>query len=135
VVSKVDPEEQAPEAPMERGVRNPRIVDLVTTDPEHGEVVLKMLEPRRWGTDPDQVEQLEEKLNNYFVYVLDGHLARQYPQYRSLPVRIQLECAETPREQERPGLVNVATTAELHGLRFEVRVVADPLGDRAPWEA
>lgn len=117
-----------------RGVPNPRIVDLVTIDPERGEVVLKMLEGRRWGTETDQVDQLEEKLNSYFVYVLDGHLANHYPEYEGMPVCIQLDCVEPPRKEEQPGFVNVATFAELHGIRFEVRVVADPFRHKAPWE-
>jgi hypothetical protein len=123
------------EEPLEeRGVQNPRIVDLVTTDAERGEVVLKMLEGRPWGLDPAQMGQLEDKLNSYFVYVLDGHLAKQYPEYEGMPVRIQLECVEPPREEDRAGFVNVATIAELEGLRFEVRVVADPFRHKAPWE-
>lgn len=121
--------------PLEaRGVQNPRIVDLISLDAERGEVVLKLLEGRPWGSEPAQLDQLEEKLSNYFVYVLDGHLAREYPQYQGMPVAIQLECVEPPRQQERPGLINVATFAELQGIRFEVRVVADPFRHKAPWE-
>ena len=122
-------------APYEpRGVHNPRIIDLVTIDRSRGEVVLKALEGRRWGADPQQIDQLEQKLSNYFTYVIDGHLWRQYPRYRNLPVRIELDCVEVPPPEVQPGIVNVSEFAELHGMRFEVRVVRDPFGAPAPWE-
>ena len=43
-----------------RGVFNPRVVDLVSFDAERDEVVLLMLEERAWGSDPEQLRQLEK---------------------------------------------------------------------------
>jgi hypothetical protein len=121
-------------APEPRGVANPRIVDLITADRERGEVVLKILEPRPWGSDPHQLHQLEDKLNSYFSYVLDGFLAEQYPQYQGLAVRIQLDCAGEPRVEEQDFLLAATGFSARHGIRFVVEVVDDPLGGKAPWE-
>ena len=118
-----------------RGVGNPRIVDLVSEDRGRGEVVLALLEPRRWTGGAEQLAEHEEKLNAYFGYVLDGHLAQQYPQYRDKPVRIELRCAEEPGVAERPFLAAVTRFCTEHGLRFAVVVSPDPLGAPAPWEA
>jgi len=118
-----------------RGVENPRIVDLIAPDPVEGEVVLAILEGRLWTGGRAQLEQHEEKLNSYFAYVLDGHLAKQYPQYRDLPVRIELRCAEAPGEPERPFLAAAARFAASQGMRFVVEVDPDPFGrSPVPWE-
>lgn len=118
-----------------RGVLNPRIVDLIAADRRRGEVVLSILEARPWSGDRRQLEEHEEKLNAYFVYVLDGHLARDYPQYKGMPARIELVCVEEPGEAERPFLAAVARTAAENGLAFAVRLDRDPFARRAPWEA
>lgn len=126
---------EAPEAAYERrGVENPRIVDLIAADRRSGEVVLSLLEGRPWGGGREQLEQHDEKLDAYFVYVLDGHLARDYPQYKGMPARIELVCVEEPGEAERPFLAAVARTAVENGLRFVVRIDPDPFARRAPWE-
>lgn len=117
-----------------RGVANPRIIDLITPDHQRGEVVLKIFEPRPWGAVERQLHQLEDKLNAYFGYVLDGFLAEQYPQYRDLPATIRLECVEDPRAEERPFLEAAARFAESQGLRFEVVLVEDTASWSAPWE-
>jgi hypothetical protein len=118
-----------------RGVENPRIVDLVTEDTGRGEVVLAVLEPRRWTGGAKQLGEHEEKLNAYFSYVLDGHLVRQYPRYTDMPVRIELRCAEEPGPSERPFLAAVTRFCAENGLRFAVQVTHDPLGGSAPWES
>ena len=80
-----------------RGVRNPRIVDLISVDPENGEIVLLMIEDRPWESDPKQLDQLQEKLNNYLDYILDGYLTKQYPDYIGKKARIELSCMTAPR--------------------------------------
>lgn len=117
-----------------RGVENPRIIDLIFPDPDANEVVLAILERRPWGSVERQLHQLEDKLNSYFSYVLDGFLTSQYPDYTDLPVRIQLDCATEPGEAERPFLRAAARFAVQHGMRLVVNVVDDPEARQAPWE-
>ena len=115
-----DGETQAPEA---RGVRNPRVVDLVSLDAQSDEVVLLMLEERAWGSEPEQLRELEAKFNSYLTYVLDGHMVKQYPQYEGKPVRFTLDCATRPGEGERAMLAAMGSFAESEGLLFEVNVI------------
>lgn len=117
-----------------RGAHNPRIVDLIVRDPERDEVVLAILEPRPWDGSEARLRQLEDKLNAYFGYVLDGFLARDYPDYAELPVCVRLDCVEEPGEPERPFMAAASRFCAAHGLRFAVRVVDDPFGRKAPWE-
>lgn len=130
-----EPNEAAEAAPEKRGVENPRIVDLIAPDRERGEVVLKILEPRPWGAEPRQLHQLEDKLNSYFSYVLDGFLVQQYPQYEDMPVCIRLECAQEPTDQERDFLLAARGFSARHQIRFEVEQVDEPLGEPFEWEA
>lgn len=111
------------------------MVDLITTDPARGEVVLAILEPRPWDGSDERLRQLEDKLNAYFGYVLDGFLARDYPDYDGMPVCVRLDCVAEPGEAERPFMAAAARFCAAHGLRFAVEVVADPFARKAPWEA
>jgi hypothetical protein len=108
------------------GVENAKMVDLISVDPVSGTVVLTMIERRPWGAGPQQFQQIEEKINRYMGYVLDGFLADQYPQYEGKGVQIRLECAEAPHG-DAVLFVDAATRAASdHGLEFVVAVAAPP---------
>ncbi len=107
-----------------RGVHNPRVVDLITTDETTGEVVLVMLEERRWGTDAEQLRQLEAKFNSYLEYVLGGHMAKQYPAYAERAVRFQLDCAENPLPEDRAFFTAMSNFAAGEGIRLVLRVAS-----------
>jgi hypothetical protein len=106
-----------------RGVFNPRVIDLITEDPAADEVVLVMLEQRRWGSEPDQLRQLEAKFNAYLSYVLGGYLVQQYPQYGERGVRFQLDCVENPRSEDMAFFTAMSNFAAGEGIRLVVRVV------------
>jgi len=109
-----------------RGVRNPRVVDLISLNSQSDEVVLLMLEERPWGTAPEQLRQLEAKFNSYLAYVLDGHMVKQYPQYAGKRVCIRLDCAAAPGENEQAMLTAMGNFAASENLSFEVNVPARP---------
>jgi len=106
-----------------RGVENPRVVDLITEDDATGEIVLVMLEQRPWGSQPDQLRQVEAKFNSYLEYVLGGHLAAQYPQYAEKSVRFQLDCAGNPRPEDRPFFTAMSNFAAAEQIRLVVAVM------------
>jgi len=107
----------------ERGVQNPRVVDLIAKDAERDEVVLTMIESRAWDSDPQQLRQLEDKFNAYMSYVQGGFLARQYPQYEGLLVCFAVDCAEAPRGDAEKMLRAMMTFAEGEGVRLLIRVM------------
>jgi hypothetical protein len=106
---------------MTRGVENPNVVDLISPDPETDEVVLTVLEERAWGVSSTQLHELQDKLNNYLGYVLDGFLAREYPEYEGKPVRFELDCREPPRDTETGFLTAFRNYAEAEKIRFVVK--------------
>jgi hypothetical protein len=107
----------------EPGVQNPTLMDLITVDPATEKVILVMIERRPWGAVPEQFGQIEEKINRYLGYVLDGFLVQHYPQYEGRPVIIRLDCAEEP-DGEAARFVAAATHAiSTQGLEFTVNVM------------
>ncbi len=105
-----------------RGIHNPKVVDLITEDEATGEVVLVMLEERPWGSDPEQLRQLEAKFNAYLEYVLGGHLGVQYPDYAEKPVRFQLDCVENPRTEDSAFFTAMSNFAAGESIRLVVQV-------------
>ena len=105
-----------------RGVHNPQVVDLISFDDATGEVVLLMLEERTWGSDPEQLRQVEAKFNAYLEYVLGGHMGKQYPDYAEKPVRFQLDCAENPRPEDASFFTAMSNYAAGESIRLVVQV-------------
>ncbi len=102
-----------------RGVKNPKVVDLIL--PQGGEVVLRMVEDRPWGTDEGQIDQLGEKFNNYLDYVLDGWFYKQYPAHEGKRVCIELEYVSTPGPDVAPLIAEMGRYSASVGVRFEAK--------------
>jgi hypothetical protein len=101
------------------GVQNPAVIDLITLDKPSDTVVLVMTERRPWGL-PEQLKQIEEKLNRYMGYLLDGFLAEHYPQYLGKAVRIRLDCAEEPHGEAVRFVEAMTDACERHGIPFAI---------------
>ena len=112
----------------EPGVENPKIMDLITVDPASGDVVLVMMERRRWGDNPLQLKQMEEKINRYLGYVLDGFLAQHHPKLADKKVRIRLDCAEEPHGEALRFLEAATHAIRGEGLELEITVAAPAAG-------
>lgn len=106
----------------ETGVQNPMIVDRIEVDPVSGRVVLVMIERRAWGADPRQLTQIEEKINRYLGYALDGHLHEHYPQYRDRQIAIRLDCAEAPAGEVLRFVAAAEHATSAHGVAFDAKV-------------
>jgi hypothetical protein len=105
------------------GVQNPAVIDLITLDRASDSVILVMTERRPWSASAEQVKQIEEKLNRYMGYLLDGFLAQQYPQYLGKSVQIRLDCAEQPHGEAVRFVEAMTHACESHGIRFTIAVL------------
>ena len=85
----------------QRGVEHAHIIDIVAHDEKEGSVTLIMLEPRPWDGSELRLFQLQEKINAYLSFALDGEMAEAYPNLISLPLRLQLDCATPPGLNDR----------------------------------
>ena len=106
----------------EPGVQNPMLLDLITLDAASGKVVLAMFEPRPWAASPQQFAQIEEKINRYLGYVLDGFMAQQYPQYRGRGVILRLDCAHPPQGEALAFVEAARHSIEAHGLEWQINL-------------
>lgn len=105
------------------GVRDPRLIDLITYDPKSGEYVLIMTENREWDGSADRVLELQEKLNNYLSFALDGQMARQYPESVGKPLRLQLDCLSIPDPETSRLIEMVREKLRADGIRLVVNLV------------
>ncbi len=64
--------------------------------------MLVMVEAREWGDAGALLPELQDKLNTYLGYALDGRLACDYPAYAQKEVHIELrtQYPPSPREQQ-----------------------------------
>ncbi|MES1171772.1 MAG: DUF6572 domain-containing protein [Bacteroidota bacterium] len=112
----------------EPGVQNAKVIDLITVDPVADTVVLVMVERRVWGGAPQQFKEIEEKINRYLGYALDGFLIEHHPAYKGKAVRIRLDCAEAPHG-EAVAFVAAATQAiRAQGIEFALVVTPPAAG-------
>lgn len=111
---------------MVGGVANTKVVDVVGKDAS-GRILLIMIESRGWGTEDAQATQLKEKINAYAGYILNGSLARKYPETVGCAVDIQLECQETPHGEFAEILAHGATQLQQFGIGLRVKVAGGRL--------
>jgi len=86
----------------------------------NGEYMVIMVETRPWGASPDQPEQLKQKINAYAGYILDGALTHQYPETEGKPVRLRLDCPESPSGEITRIIEWAMRQLSEYGVHFEV---------------
>jgi hypothetical protein len=110
-----------PKPGEQRGVEHTAVIDLLTHDQASGQVELVMFEPRPWDGGEEQLFQLQEKLNAYISFALDGEMADSYPNLMGSPLRVVLRCAESPSTEAVEFLSMVREQIALQGIDLEVR--------------
>lgn len=78
------------------GVAHPSVLDAFAHDKRRDLLVLAMYEIRPWTGGEDQILQLQEKLNAYASFILDGEMAEAFPQFLGKGVEIQLRTRHQP---------------------------------------
>ena len=114
-----------PEPAAVRGVEHAHVIDLVADDARTGEAVLIMLEPRPWDGTERRLFQLQEKLNAYLSFAIDGEMAEAYPALAARRLRIQLDCVQMPTPDVVEFLGLVREQIAFQGINFEVRVMGE----------
>lgn len=107
------------------GVENPRSLDALAFDGETGEAVLIMVEPRAWDGSEARLFQLQEKVNAYLSFALDGEMTDAFPHLAGKPVRLQLDCAVPPDSMTEHLIAAVREHIALQDMKFAVRVVGE----------
>ena len=109
------------------GVANAKSLDAMALDKETGEIVLIMVEPRVWDGSEERMFELQEKVNAYLSFALDGELFDSFPQLVGKPVRLQLDCAVPPDSMTEHFITAVRDHIALQDMKFAVRIVGEPV--------
>lgn len=88
------PDEKLNEHP--KGLEHPGVLDAFAYDRPRDTLVLAMYEHRPWTGGEEQLYQLQEKLNAYASFILDGEMKESFPHLVSKPVEIQLRTMYDP---------------------------------------
>jgi hypothetical protein len=115
-----------PRQPGGFGVENPRGLDALAVDGETGETVLIMVEPRAWDGSEERLFQLQEKINAYLSFALDGEMLDAFPHLDGKPLRLQLDCALPPDSMTDAFIARVREQIALQEIKFTVRIVGEP---------
>jgi hypothetical protein len=105
------------------GLEHANVIDVIAHDPQTDEVALIMHEPRAWTGSDEQLFQLQEKINTYLAFALDGEMAETYPAFVGKTVRLQLDCAEPPGARTLEFIGMVRDQIAFQGIKFEIRVI------------
>ncbi len=74
---------------------SPSVIDFIARDKD-GRVVLICVDEGAWDGSTERVVALQDKLQAYAVYALDGALVRDHTELAGLPVCIELRCVHPP---------------------------------------
>ena len=120
--------DSASSLPSARGVEHAGVIDLLAHEVASDEVALVMVEPRPWDGSELRLFQLQEKINAYLSFALDGEMAEAYPALIGKPLRLQLECASPPDPATLRFLAVVRDQIAFQGIKLEVRVQSGSCG-------
>lgn len=104
------------------GVEHAGVIDRMAHHAATDEVVLTMIETRPWDGSEQRLFQLQEKINAYLSFALDGEMVEAFPTLRGRKLRLRLECVGRPDESVIGFLQTVHDQIALQGIAFEAVV-------------
>ncbi|MFZ4597727.1 MAG: DUF6572 domain-containing protein [Terrimicrobiaceae bacterium] len=109
-----------------KGVAHPAVLDAFAFDGRRDTLVLAMYETRPWTGAESHLLQLQEKLNAYASFILDGEMRDSFPQFHDKPVEIQLRTAHEPDPLALGLLAQAREQLALQQIHLETIVITDP---------
>lgn len=102
------------------GLKNPGVLDALAHDARADKLILAIYETRPWLGVETQLFQLQEKLNAYVSFILDGELRDSYPKFAGKAVEIQLRTLHDLDEKALAFVRLVREQLALQRIGFEV---------------
>jgi len=109
---------------MPSGLEFAHVIDVVAFDAATGDVVLIMTETRPWDGSDERLHQLQEKVNAYLSFALDGEMAEAYPHAAAKSVRLRLKCASEPDARTLRFIDVIRKQIAYQHIPFEIAVKA-----------
>lgn len=107
---------------MPTGIEHTSVIDVIAHDATTDEVALIMIEHRSWEPTEERLFQLQEKINAYLSFALDGEMSEEYPDFAGKALRLQLDCAALPDPATSAFLHVVQEQIAFQNIRFIVKV-------------
>jgi len=111
--------------PAGSGIERTGMLDAFAHDTRDDLLVLAMFETRPWEHGELQLFQLQEKLNAYVSFILDGEMKDNFPQLLGKPVRIELRTSFEPSERALGFLGRARDQLALQQIGLEVVVIGE----------
>lgn len=111
--------------PPGSGIERTGMLDAFAHDTRDDVLVLAMFETRAWELGDRQLWQLQEKLNAYVSFILDGELTDNFPHLAGKPVRIELRTVHEPSERALGFLGRARDQLALQEIALEVVLIGE----------
>ena len=105
-----------------RGLGDAKTIDLVTEDVRTRECVL-IISAAGWEGSDEQLSRLQEKLNAYLTFALDGELLRRFPAAADKKIRIQIDFDRAPSGLTADFLVQASKEISRLGMHLAANVL------------
>jgi len=107
---------------MHSGLDHPGVIDVIALDPKTDEVTLVMHAAREWDGSDERLFQLQEKINAYLSFALDGEMNDAYPAFVGKTIRLQLDCSSPPDARTLDFIGIVREQISYQGIKFEITI-------------
>lgn len=111
--------------PVGSGIERTGMLDAFAHDTREDVLVLAMFETRPWEHGELQLFQLQEKLNAYVSFILDGEMQENFPHLLGKPVRIELRTSYEPPERALGFLSRAQDQLALQKIGLEVVLIGE----------
>ena len=111
--------------PLGAGLERTGMLDAFAHDTREDVLVLAMFETRPWEHGERQLFQLQEKLNAYVSFILDGEMKENFPHLCGKSVRIELRTSHEPSERALGFLGRARDQLALQQISLEVVVIGE----------
>ena len=98
------------------------VIDAMGIDDASGRVVLVIHHDKSWDGSEAQLYRLQEKLNAYLSFALDGEMAEAHPDLANRPLGLRIESATSPDPRTLHLLSHVREQISFQDITLEVRV-------------
>ena len=115
--------------PAGAGIERTGMLDAFAHDTREDVLVLAMFETRPWEHGEHQLYQLQEKLNAYVSFILDGEMKDNFPHLLGKPVRIELRTSHEPPQRAMDFLGRARDQLALQQIGLEVVVIGEEQAD------
>lgn len=108
------------------GLEDASVLDAFAFDSRSDRLILAMFETRPWSGSDVQGFQLQEKLNAYASFILDGEMAEQFADYEGKRVCIQLRTVHEPPDSVLVFLKQVREQLAFQEIDLETVLISEP---------